>query len=170
MMPPHPIPNMPCFDYRQDPKPGFGPSCLTLKASQIHTMKHPWLRFALKHTALPVITLISTLVAAPLALAMEPAPAPKAERYRELVHIVRQDCGSCHGLTLRGGLGPALTANALADKPAEGLAATIIGGRPGTAMPPFRGIVSEAEAEWIVDQLMRGFPPDRGLAPSGAQP
>ncbi|MGL5631234.1 MAG: c-type cytochrome [Azovibrio sp.] len=129
-------------------------------------MKYPRRLFSLKHIAL----LASALVFAPLASAMEPIPAPKAERYRELVHIVRQDCGSCHGLTLLGGLGPALTVGALADKPAEGLVATIIGGRPGTAMPPFRGIVSETEAEWIVDQLMRGFPPDRGLAPSGGHP
>ena len=43
------------------------------------------------------------------------------------------------------------------------LDATIIGGRPGTPMPPFGSIVTESEAEWIVDQLMRGFPPDAGL-------
>ncbi|MFN3984464.1 MAG: c-type cytochrome [Rhodocyclaceae bacterium] len=79
-------------------------------------------------------------------------------RAAELVHLVRQDCGSCHGLTLKGGLGPALTADALYDKPAEGLVATIVGGRPGTPMPPFRGLISEAEAEWIVEQLMAGFP------------
>ena len=56
-----------------------------------------------------------------------------------------------------------LTAEALADKPAEGLVATIIGGRPGTPMPPFSTIVTELEAQWIVDQLLRGFPPDAGL-------
>lgn len=157
---------MPCFDYHQDLWQGFGSSCPQLKVLHTRMMKHLWHLFSLKHIAL----LVSALALAPLVSAMEPAPAPKAERYRELVHIVRQDCGSCHGLTLLGGLGPALTVNALADKPAEGLVATIIGGRPGTAMPPFRGIVSEAEAEWIVDQLMRGFPPDRGLAPIGGPP
>lgn len=88
-----------------------------------------------------------------------------APRQRELVHLVRQDCGSCHGLTLQGGLGPVLTPAALAGKPAEGLAATILGGRPGTPMPPFRGMLSEAEAEWIVEQLMAGFPADPGAAP-----
>lgn len=88
-----------------------------------------------------------------------------APRQRELVHLVRQDCGSCHGLTLQGGLGPALTPAALAGKPAEGLAATILGGRPGTPMPPFRGMLSEAEAEWIVERLMAGFPADPGAAP-----
>ena len=103
--------------------------------------------------------LVSAYAAASERLPVEPDPA----RARELVHIVRQDCGSCHGLTLKGGLGPALTVEALVDKPAEGLVATIMGGRPGTPMPPFNTIVTELEAQWIVDQLLRGFPPDAGL-------
>ncbi len=111
-----------------------------------------------------VVVLIGAAVVSALASAADARPeAPDPERARELVHIVRQDCGSCHGLALKGGLGPALTVEALADKPAEGLVATIIGGRPGTPMPPFSTIVSEPEAEWIVDQLLRGFPPDAGL-------
>jgi cytochrome c55X len=117
----------------------------------------------------PLVVHVAVLVGAALVAAYaSAADQPDALRYRELVHIVRQDCGSCHGLTLAGGLGPALTAAALAGKPAEGLVATIYGGRPGTPMPPFRGIVSEAEAEWIVEQLMRGFPADGGAAAARA--
>ena len=109
--------------------------------------------------------LVSAYAAASERLPVEPDPA----RARELVHIVRQDCGSCHGLSFKGGLGPALTAEALADKPAEGLVATIVGGRPGTPMPPFQTILSEAEAEWIVYWLMRGFPADAGLPQAAAR-
>ncbi|MDX2370482.1 MAG: hypothetical protein QNK36_19105, partial [Colwellia sp.] len=29
-------------------------------------------------------------------------------RKAQLTHMVKQDCGSCHGMTLKGGLGPAL--------------------------------------------------------------
>ena len=105
----------------------------------------------------------STLLAPP-AFAADAAPAD--ERQRELVHIVRQDCGSCHGLTLQGGLGPALTPGALQGKPEDGLAATIVGGRPGTPMPPFRGILTEAEADWVVDRLIEGFPADVAPAPT----
>lgn len=96
------------------------------------------------------------LFAGAAALAAEPAP----ERARELVRMVRQDCGSCHGMTLNGGLGPALTAEALKarDIPKESLVATIVTGRPGTPMPPWHRFVSEAEAEWIVDRLLEGFP------------
>ncbi|HQZ01624.1 MAG TPA: cytochrome c [Thauera sp.] len=111
-----------------------------------------------------VAVFVGAALIAAFASAAEGKPAvPEAQRARELIHIVRQDCGSCHGLTLAGGLGPALTPDVLADKPFDGLVATVVSGRPGTPMPPFLGIVSEPEAEWIVDQLMRGFPPDAGL-------
>ena len=99
------------------------------------------------------LSTVATAVAGPV-LAFEPAPA----RQKELVHLVRQDCGSCHGMTLKGGLGPALLPENLRDKPAEGLAATIYYGRPGTAMPPWQQFLSEAEAAWIVDKLMTEFP------------
>lgn len=88
------------------------------------------------------------------AAATEPSPA----RQKELVHLVRQDCGSCHGLTLQGGLGPALLPANLADKPTESLVATIVHGRPGTPMPPWHRFLAEDEAQWIVARLMTGFP------------
>jgi cytochrome c55X len=83
---------------------------------------------------------------------------PSMARQKELVHLVRQDCGSCHGLTLQGGLGPPLLPETLADKPVEGLVATIIGGRLGTPMPPWHRFLTEDEAKWIVAKLMAGFP------------
>ncbi|MEQ1803812.1 MAG: cytochrome c [Burkholderiaceae bacterium] len=84
-----------------------------------------------------------------------------AGREQALVRLVRQDCGSCHGMRLTGGLGPALTRDALADKPVAGLAATIFQGRPGTPMPGWRSMLSEAESLWIAQQLMQGFPEER---------
>jgi cytochrome c55X len=92
------------------------------------------------------------VLAASLALGAE----PPTERQAELIHLVRQDCGSCHGMTLRGGLGPALTRDALRDRPASTLVVTVLYGRPGTAMPPWRPFVSEEEAAWIVRQLQEG--------------
>jgi cytochrome c55X len=92
------------------------------------------------------------------ALAADAPPEPAPARRAELLHLVRQDCGSCHGLTLAGGLGPALTPVALADKPTEYLTNTILDGHPGTPMPPWRPFVSEAEAAWIAAALRRGLP------------
>lgn len=86
------------------------------------------------------------------------APAPTAERQQALVHMVRQDCGSCHGLRLTGGLGPALTPEALAGKPLDSMVATIYRGRPGTPMAPWSAMLSEQDALWIAQQLFAGFP------------
>jgi cytochrome c55X len=79
-------------------------------------------------------------------------------RQAQILHMVRQDCGSCHGLTMKGGLGPSLLPSALADKDSEQLAYVILNGRHGTPMPPWRDFLSEAEARWVVDQLKRGLP------------
>ena len=67
--------------------------------------------------------------------------------------MLAQDCGSCHGLTLRGGLGPPLNPDALAGKPPEYLAATILYGCPGTAMPPWKPFLSPGEADWLARRL-----------------
>ena len=104
--------------------------------------------------SLPALLLAAVL--SPSALAQS---APDGARQRELVHMVRQDCGSCHGMHLTGGLGPPLTPAALADKPVPSMTATIFHGRPGTPMPPWRTFVTEAEALWIAEQLAGGFPP-----------
>jgi cytochrome c55X len=103
----------------------------------------------------------AALLLAVLAAQAAPAQGVSAPRQQELVRIVRQDCGSCHGMRLTGGLGPALTREALADKPASGLAATILHGRPGTPMPGWRTMLSESEAQWIAEQLVGGFPQER---------
>lgn len=87
--------------------------------------------------------------------------APNAKRRAELISLVRQDCGSCHGMTLKGGLGPALLPDELKDKPAESLQATILQGRPGTAMPPWQRFLNDTEAAWIVAQLQKGFPDEK---------
>jgi len=102
-----------------------------------------------------VLSLVLTglaLVAAAEPMLTPPEPARRAA----LTHLVLHDCGSCHGLTLKGGLGPALTPAALAGKTAEELRATILNGRPGTPMPPWRGFLTEAEADWLVRALQRG--------------
>ena len=106
-----------------------------------------------------VLPVLSVLLACGSALAQD---VPTA-RAAELVRIVRQDCGSCHGMRLTGGLGPALTREALADKPPAALAATILHGRPGTPMPGWRGLLSEADAVWIAERLASGFPREQDV-------
>lgn len=73
-----------------------------------------------------------------------------------LEHLVRQDCGSCHGLTLKGGLGPDLRRESLGHYDREGLVLVILNGVPGTPMPPWRPLLSDAEALWIAEYLLTG--------------
>ena len=79
-------------------------------------------------------------------------------RQAELVQLVRQDCGSCHGLTLNGGLGSPLLPEALKNKSPEYLKAAILYGLAPAAMPPWKRFLSEADAQWIVENLKKGFP------------
>ncbi|MCY1267335.1 hypothetical protein D3C76_1156850 [compost metagenome] len=78
------------------------------------------------------------------------------QRQAQLRHLLLQDCGSCHGLRLTGGLGPALTPAALRGKPRDSLVATVLHGRPGTPMPPWAGQLDEHDAAWLVDHLLQG--------------
>ena len=82
---------------------------------------------------------------------------PEPARRSELLHLLRNDCGACHGLHLTGGLGPALRPEALNEKPHEFLVQVILKGRPGTAMPGWERFMNEDEASWLADTLLRGL-------------
>lgn len=73
-----------------------------------------------------------------------------------LVSLVHQDCGSCHGMTLKGGLGPDIRADALAHYDVDTLATVVLDGIPKTAMPPWRPLLSEADARQIAEYLLKG--------------
>jgi cytochrome c55X len=73
-----------------------------------------------------------------------------------LADFVRQDCGACHGLTLKGGLGQPLTADKLGHLDVETIRGIVLDGVPGTAMPPWAGILTAEQADWIARQLKEG--------------
>lgn len=95
------------------------------------------------------------LVALLVLVAGGAAAEPDSRRQSELMHLLRHDCGSCHGLTLAGGLGPPLTAQALAGYSREGLIAVIRHGRPGTPMPPWDGLLSDEDVAWLADTMLK---------------
>ena len=97
---------------------------------------------------------VAAIAAAGAAAASELEPAPAREQ--RLLHLLRHDCGSCHGLTMQGGLGPPLVPAALEGKPDAALTEAILAGRPGTPMPPWAFAISEAEAAWLVGRLRLG--------------
>ncbi len=79
------------------------------------------------------------------------------ERQKEILHLLKHDCGSCHGMTLNGGLGPSLRPAAIGDISDEALIETIMNGRPGTPMAPWRISLDENEADWLVGRLKEGI-------------
>lgn len=80
----------------------------------------------------------------------------KATSAAALVNLVWQDCGACHGITLKGGLGPDIRSDALAHYDVDTLSSVVLDGVPGTAMPPWRPIMSEADARRIAEYLLHG--------------
>ncbi len=82
---------------------------------------------------------------------------PPQARQAALLHLLTQDCGSCHGMTLKGGLGSPLLPETLNGKSDDALAAIILDGVPGTPMPPWRSEISSDEAIWLVRQMKEGI-------------
>jgi cytochrome c55X len=105
-------------------------------------MKHPW----------PLFLISMAAVAAAQG-------GITSARQQELHNLVVQDCGSCHGLTMKGGLGKPLLPSSLAAIPNDALAEVILDGVKGTPMPHWRGLITEAEALWIARELKQGIKP-----------
>ena len=78
---------------------------------------------------------------------------PSSDRQQELMHLLLADCGSCHGMTMKGGLGPPLRRDDLAEKPDEFIFITIREGRAGTPMPPWNEFLTDSEIRWMIDVL-----------------
>lgn len=110
----------------------------TMQRTQARSQLWPSTAFALIVTVAP-------------ASAGDAAPDPV-----KLANLVRQDCGSCHGLTLKGGLGKPLTVEQLRPWDRDQLANIILDGVPGTPMPPWRPLLTELDARWIADRLKQG--------------
>lgn len=106
-------------------------------------------------TARPLLLLLG--LAAMAAAALSARAEPAVERQARLRHLVLQDCGSCHGLSMKGGLGLPLSPEALAGKDDDMLIDAILHGRPGTPMPPWDREITRDEARWLVAQLRQGM-------------
>jgi cytochrome c55X len=107
----------------------------------------------MRNTGIVILAILATAVSAAM------AAESLSPRQAELIYLLRHDCGSCHGMRLEGGLGPALVPQRLQPWNVEQLATTILYGRPGTPMPPWRPFLSEPEAVWLATQLKQGVQP-----------
>jgi cytochrome c55X len=118
---------------------------------QQHKIKSGEVKVAHRAQFLYTVIFFSTLVAGSSATEL-----PAQQRQEELVYLLHQDCGSCHGMTLQGGLGPSLLPVALAGKPAEYLRQVISKGIPEKAMPPWENILTPGEIDFLVTYLQQG--------------
>jgi cytochrome c55X len=143
-------------------KPAAKPDCCVARCSESSWTPRPlWflragcLALALLATVFSQASIRAIgygLVGLPVAAACA-AESPGLQRQQELANLLQQDCGSCHGLQFKGGLGPPLLPDHLRGKPDSLLIETILNGRTGTAMPPWRGLLTESEAAWLVERL-----------------
>lgn len=78
------------------------------------------------------------------------------DRRSALTQLVRNDCGSCHGITLKGGLGPALTPDRLSQMPSDLIAFWIKNGRPERGMPAWEPLLSDSDIAYIANGLKNG--------------
>ena len=83
----------------------------------------------MRRTSKQLIALVIMVQLTPVSAALDTA------RQAELLYLLKHDCGSCHGMTLKGGLGPALLPETLSALPKEYVVTTIMEGRKNTAMP-----------------------------------
>jgi len=82
---------------------------------------------------------------------------PTVQRKTEIIHLLKHDCGYCHGPALQGGLGPPLLPDQLKPFTEEQLVTIIRYGRPGTPMLPWETLLTEQEAHWLAGQLKKGI-------------
>lgn len=90
-----------------------------------------------------------------LTSAFQSGEASEIRNTEALKRLVHQDCGSCHGLTLKGGLGPDIRPQNLEHHDIDSLTGVILDGVPGTAMPPWNPLISVEAANWIAEYLLK---------------
>jgi cytochrome c55X len=96
------------------------------------------------------------------ALAQPPAAAPAPALLPDALlpdggeDLFSRNCGGCHGYDLDGGSGPSLFADTLLSKRTDAmLLYTIQNGRPGTRMPPWKALLTDAQIGAIIAYVRR---------------
>ena len=78
------------------------------------------------------------------------------ERQSELLDFVEQNCPACHGIRMRGSIGPALSKANLQHLSVNAVTLTILYGLTDKGMPAWEAQLTEGDAYWIAEFLKRG--------------
>lgn len=90
------------------------------------------------------------------AVAAPVTPPPEAPASLPGDDLFSRNCGGCHGYDLDGGSGPSLFADTLLSKRTDAmLLYTIQNGRPGTRMPPWKALLTDAQIGAIIAYMRR---------------
>lgn len=81
-----------------------------------------------------------------------PATAAKDET-SPIVKLYRDACGGCHGPDRKGATGPALIPQRIGGSDNAFLVTAIKDGRPGTAMPPWKGTLSDEQVNQLIEYI-----------------
>lgn len=73
--------------------------------------------------------------------------------HMKVEEVFEKECQGCHGPNHEGGVGSDLRPNVIGKKNSHMLAETVLNGRAGTAMPPFKEKFSKDDADKMVDYL-----------------
>ena len=84
----------------------------------------------------------------------EAQPPPEISAAGPTALLFWDKCSGCHGVERQGGVGPALIPQRLSEADSEELKETIDNGRPGTAMPPWRDILTEQQEDDLIDYIL----------------
>ncbi|HED13072.1 MAG TPA: cytochrome c [Gammaproteobacteria bacterium] len=127
-----------------------------------HLQKYSVSQSRRRREPLPIVAIIAafSFLLTQLSFARAASVELGVKRKTELIHLLKQDCGSCHGMTLKGSLGPALLPYRMAKRDAGQLRAIILDGVPDTPMPPWRELLSSADVTYLVKLLQEGVPHD----------
>ncbi|MBA1438218.1 MAG: c-type cytochrome [Epsilonproteobacteria bacterium] len=96
---------------------------------------------------------LNKLVTSVAALAVVSTGLFAGTSHMDVEKVFEKECQGCHGPNHEGGVGADLRPKVISKKNSYMLAETILNGRPGTAMPPFKEKFSKADADKIVDYL-----------------
>lgn len=124
---------------------------------------------------LPVLLAGSATILAQTSSQTSKAPTPAwgenpALALVEFRKLYQANCASCHGENLEGASGPALPA-LITSRTDDQLHQTIADGRPNAGMPPFKGVLTDAEQWQLVNYLrFRASAPPSGPQAAPADP